>query len=291
VIDATREKSGRLPFLQLLRPGPYLQAFVELTTLLSRRRSLTLAMAKREVATEHTGKALGSFWGIFQPLFLLAVYAFIYGIVFQAKIGGTFELPRNFTVYLLSGLVPWFAFQLAMTKGVGVISGNANLVKQVVFDLNVLPVASALAACLTLVLGLGFVGTFTALRYGDLPATYALLPFLLVLQFLAMSGFAFALAAVGTFLRDVRDLVQVAGVLLIFLLPIVYLPGTVPSEFNPILWLNPFTYMIYCYQDVLYFGRFEHPWSWIAFPLWSVFAFVAGYRLFRKVRPYFANVL
>ena len=106
-----------------------------------------------------------------------------------------------------------------------------------------------------------------------------------------MCGVAFFLAALGTFVKDVRDVVQLMGVLLIFMLPIVYLPRSIPAAFNPFLWFNPWTYMVYCYQDVLYFGRVEHPFSWIAFPLWSVVVFVSGYRLFRRVRPFFANVL
>jgi lipopolysaccharide transport system permease protein len=114
---------------------------------------------------------------------------------------------------------------------------------------------------------------------------------ILVSQFLAMAGVAFVLSAIGTFIRDVRDLVQLSAVVLIFLMPIVYLPNQIPSAFNPLLWLNPFTYMVYCYQDALYFGRFAHPYSWVAFPLWSAFIFTAGYRLFRRVRPFFADVL
>ncbi len=276
---------------RLLDPRLWLVASRELAVLIVRQRRLTLEIAKRELTHEHRGKALGMFWGVFQPLFLLVVYTFIYGVVFNAKIGGSFELPRNFTIYLLSGLVPWFAFQFSMTKSVGVITANANLVKQVVFDLSLLPIASALAACLSLVLGLVFIVILTAATYGSVPLMYLLLPLLVVCQILAMAGVGYLLAAVGTFVRDVRDLVQLSGVLLIFLLPIVYLPSQVPAAFNPVLWLNPFTYMVYCYQDALYFGRFEHVWSWVAFPLGSVFAFVAGYRVFRRVRPFFANVL
>ena len=132
---------------------------------------------------------------------------------------------------------------------------------------------------------------FTLVSYGTLPITYLALPVIIVAQFFAMAGAAFTLAALGTFIRDVRDLVQLSAVVLIFLMPIVYLPSRVPAAFNPILWLNPFTYMVYCYQDVLYFGRFQHIGSWIAFPLWSMFLFAAGYRLFRRVKPFFANVL
>ena len=259
--------------------------------MLSRRRGLTWEMAKRESSTEHAGKQLGQFWGIFQPLALLAVYAIVYGVVFRAKIGGTYELPRNFTIYLLAGLVPWFAFQLSMAKAASVIPANGALVKQVVFDLNVLPIATALSACLPLLLGLGFLGVYTGATYRSLPWTYVLLPLVVALQFLAMAGVAFALAALGAFAKDVRDVVQLSAIVLIFLMPIVYLPSQVPAAFDPVLWLDPFTYMVYVYQDVLYFGRVQHPGSWAAFGAGSALVFVLGYRLFRRVRPYFANVL
>jgi lipopolysaccharide transport system permease protein len=282
---------GQSALVRMLNPFAYAQAFAELAQLLTQRRSLTWEMARREVASEHSGKHLGRFWGLFQPLALLAVYAIVYGIVFRAKIGGTFELPRNYTIYLLSGLVPWFAFQLAMAKSAAVIPTNAALVKQVVFDLNVLPIATGLAACLPLVLGVGFIGVYTLVVYGTVPLTYIALPLLLALQFFAMGGVAFALAALGTFVKDVRDVVQLSAIVLIFLMPIVYLPGSVPAAFNPLLWLNPFTYMVYCYQDALYFGRIAHPVSWVGFGVGSLFVFALGYRLFRRVKPYFGNVL
>ena len=277
--------------VRLLDPRPYGAALAELVALLFRKRALTYEIARREITQEHSGKALGMFWGVLQPLFVLIVYAVIYGIVFKARISTNHELPRNFTVYLLSGLVPWFAFSLAMTKSTGVIVGNSNLVKDVVFDLNILPVATAISACFSLVLGLGFVVLLTILDYHTVPVTYLALPLLIVVQFVAMAGTAFALSALGAFIRDVRDLVQLAAVVLIFLMPIVYLPASVPSAFRPVIALNPLTYMVYCYQDVLYFGRIDHPTAWIVFPLGSLFVFAAGYRLFRRVRPFFANVL
>lgn len=293
MIDAQHRVRGSsvAALSRLLNPIPYARAFVDVWSLLVRKRALTLEMAKREVSAEHSGKALGMFWGILQPLFILAVYALIYGVVFRAKIGGTFELPLNYTVYLLSGLVPWFAFSFAMTKGTGAVSSHSSLVKLVVFDLDVLPIGTAIAACLSLVLGIGFIGLYTLVDYHSLPWTYVLLPVLLLLQFLAMCGVAYVLSALGVFLKDVRDVVQLSALVLIFLMPVVYLPNQVPAAFKFVLWLNPFTYMVYCYQDVLYFGRIAHPVSWLAFLLWSLFVFTGGYRLFRRVRPYFGNVL
>ena len=75
-------------------------------------------------------------------------------------------------------------------------------------------------------------------------------------------------------------------------MPIVYLPGQVPAAFNPLLWLNPFTYMVYVLpgRSVLRAVRSTRTHG-SRFGCWSVFIFVLGYRLFRRVRPYFANVL
>lgn len=292
-IDAQMANARRSPngVVRILSPRANSHAFTELVALLVNQRSLTWEMAKREMSSEHAGKHLGRLWGLFQPLALLAIYAVVYSIVFQARIGGTYELPRNFTIYLLSGLVPWFGFQLCMTKAASVLPANAAFVKQVVFDLNVLPVSTALFSCLPLVLGLAFIGVFTLVDYSTVPLLYLALPAVIALQFLAMAGVAFALAALGTFVRDVRDLVQVASIVLIFLMPIVYLPTAIPSAFRLVLWLNPFTYMIYVFHDVLYYGRIQHPISWIVFGVGSIFAFALGYRLFRRLRPHFGDVL
>jgi lipopolysaccharide transport system permease protein len=278
-------------FVRVVRPKPYVQALREVGALLRSKPYLIFELAKKQVATEHAGKAFGPLWGVFQPLFLFAVYAVVYGVVFRVNIGGTDELPLNFTVYLLAGLVPWLSFLFLMARSTTLLSSNAHLVKQVMFELLLLPIAAALAACLALVLGLVFIGVYTLADHGSVAVTYLLIPPLVLLQFFAMLGSALVLSSIGVFFRDIGDLVQMAGIVLLFLLPIVYLPSAVPPAFNYLLWINPFSYMVWCYQDVLYFGRFEHPVAWLVFPAWTFLALIGGYRLFRRLRPHYANVL
>jgi lipopolysaccharide transport system permease protein len=276
---------------RLFRPRPYLDAFREVASVLARNRVLTLEIVKRDLRGQHAGQVLGRAWGIAQPLLLLALYAFVFGVVFRVRIGDTFELPRNYTIYLLSGMVPWLAFVQSMARGATALTDNAQLVKNTLFQLEILPVSRALAALLPLGVGLAFLAVFTLVTEQGLPATYLLVPVLVVCQLLAMTGFAFALSALGTVARDVREVIQVISVLGIFVLPIVYLPDAIPEAFQPLLYLNPFSYMVWAYQDALYFGRIEHPYAWAVLVLGALFAFVTGYRLFRKVKPYFGNVL
>jgi lipopolysaccharide transport system permease protein len=111
------------------------------------------------------------------------------------------------------------------------------------------------------------------------------------IQALAMVGIGYVLSSVGAFLRDMKDFVQVFCIVGLYLMPIFYLPQFVPKVFRPILYINPFSYVIWCYQDALYYGRFEHWWAWIIFPVLSICTFYGGYRVFRKLKVILGNVL
>src|ERR1700759_1941038 len=73
-------------------------------------RSLIVAMASRELKSRYAGQFTGSFWIVGHPLFQLLLFVFIFGVVFKQRIGGSYELPRDYTTYMLSGLVPWLSF-------------------------------------------------------------------------------------------------------------------------------------------------------------------------------------
>jgi lipopolysaccharide transport system permease protein len=269
----------------------HFQAFRESIHVLILHRRLTLEMAKREIQDRYLGQVFGIAWALGHPLVLMAVYVFIFAFVFKVKIGSTRAWPLDYTTYLLSGLIPWLSFQESMSKGSTVIVGNANLVKQVIFPIEILPVKGVVASLITQVIFLVLLIVYVLVTHYGLPWTYILLPLLVMLQALAMIGVSYILAAIGTYFRDSKDFVQVFSVIGLYLLPIFYLPEAVPELFRPILYLNPFSYLIWCYQDVLYFGQFEHWWAWPILVAMSMGVFVSGYRLFRKLKIMFGNVL
>jgi lipopolysaccharide transport system permease protein len=119
-----------------------------------------------------------------------------------------------------------------------------------------------------------------------------------------MIGVSFFLASIGVYFRDLKDFVQVFCVMGMYLIPAFYLPAMVPAIFRPMLYLNPFSYMVWCYQDACYFsymvwcyqdacyfGRFEHPWAWAVLALLSVGIFYIGFKVFRKLKVAFGNIL
>lgn len=274
-----------------LNPKSNLRTLYELANLLIRHRQLVVEMARREISERYAGQLFGVFWTIGHPLVLVLVYVFIFGFVFKIKVGGSTAMPLDYTTYLLSGLIPWLAFQDAMSKASTAISSNAPIVKQIVFPIEVLPVKGVLTSLLTETIFLCLLLIYVLISQNSLPWTYALLPLLMVLQALAMIGVSYILSATGVFLRDTKDFVQIFSVVGLYLMPAFYLPEAVPGVFRWFLYVNPFSYLTWCYQDALYFGRFEHPWAWLILFILCLGIFSLGYRYFRKLKILFGNFL
>ena len=275
----------------LLRPTAYVDAFLEGVSLLGRHRKLMIAMVRRELVLRHVNQVMGSFWLIGHPLFLMGLFVFLFGVVFNPKIGQSYELPRDYTVYILSGLVPWLAMVPALTASCNSVTSNAALVKQFVFHLEILPAKDVLTSSVVWVVGIAVITIYTLIEYGSLPWTYVLLPIAATIHLLAIVGLAFLFSALAVFFRDIQDFVNVFANVGVYIAPVTYLPQWVPPVFRPVLYFNPFSYLIWMYQDVLYFGRIEHPAAWAVSAVGAVLAFAFGYRVFRRLKPVFGNAL
>ncbi|MCW0192044.1 MAG: ABC transporter permease [Rhodococcus sp.] len=267
------------------------QALCEFTANLSRYRALVREMTRRDLFEPYAGQMFGAAWTFLHPLVLMGVYVFVFNVVFKVKVGGTVDLPRDYTTYLLSGLIPWLGIVAGMSKGASVLLMHANLVKQVVFPIEILPVKSTIAAMVPQGFSLGVLVAYQLLAHGAPPITYVMLPLAIAIQFALMLGVAFVFSIISCFVRDMKELVQVMAVVGIYLLPVCYLPAWVPTLFKPLLYANPFSYIIWVYQDILYFGRIEHPLAWFVSGAMAVMLLVFGYRLFRSQKPHIASLL
>jgi lipopolysaccharide transport system permease protein len=265
--------------------------FGEVVSLLTRHRELTWVLAKRDLSERYAGQWLRTFWVVAHPLLVMGVYVLVFTLVFGARLVGAETFPQGYAAYILAGLIPWMAFQESMHKSCQAVTGNAALVQQVVFPVEVLPVKGVLASLVTQVIGIGGLTVFGLVWQGRLPLTYGMLPLLFALQLLAMIGTSYILSSVSVYFRDLKDLIQVFCVIGVYLMPVLYLPDWVPASLQSLLYLNPFSYMAWCYQDALYFGRFDHPWAWLVFSALSLGVFYVGCSTFRHLKTWFGSAL
>ena len=268
-----------------------LRLAVNLVTKLWSYRELTIEFVKRDVRDRHAGQAFGVAWTIGHPVFLLALYVTLFTFVFRMKASGVVDIPRDFTVYILAGLVPWLTFQEVLNRSCEAISSNDSLVKQIVFPIEILPVKVVLGSFVTQLVSLALVSAYLLASSNEFAPTYLMLPLLCLMQVLIMIGVCYVLSAIGVFLRDIKDVVTVFNAANLFLQPILYQPELLPAPLKVLIYANPFSHLVFCYQDALYFGSFAHPGSWLLLAAASILVPVLGYWFFRRLAPYFGNVL
>ncbi len=108
----------------------------------ARKRDLWWQFTVRAVELRHRGSHLGIIWSVLNPLLMLGLYMFVFGFIFPNKFGVLArETPVDFALALFLGLILYQA--IAETLGVAptLVVGNPNLVKKVVFPLDVLPLS------------------------------------------------------------------------------------------------------------------------------------------------------
>ena len=263
----------------------------EMVNSLWRNRSLIHASAKREVLGRYRGSALGLLWSFFNPLFMLAVYTFVFSEIFKARWSAGSESKTEFVLVLFVGLIVFNLFAECINRAPGLILSNPNYVKKVVFPLEILPFVSLMSALYHALISLAVWLAAYLMLFGIPHATVLLLPFVMLPFIMFIMGLAWLLASLGVFLRDVSQFIGVAVTTLMFLSPIFYSASTLPENYQLILYLNPVTPAIEMTRDVLYWGN--SPNFAVLAAYWLATAVIAwlGFAWFQKTRKGFADVI
>ncbi len=258
---------------------------------LLRNRGLILTMTKREVIGRYRGSVLGILWSFFNPLFMLAVYTFVFSMVFQTrwKTGG--DSKTEFALILFAGLIIFNLFAECATRAPSTILSNVNYVKRVVFPLEILPWVTlgsvlfhtAISTVVWLIAYLVF--------FGIPHCTALLFPIAIIPLLLFTMGVSWALASLGVYLRDVSQVVGIIITVLMFLSPIFYPLTAIPERIRPILMLNPLAPSIEQARDLLFFGKVPNLFLWAASLIIATVIAWLGFAWFQKTRKGFADVL
>lgn len=258
---------------------------------LIRNRRLIISMIKREVIGRYRGSAMGILWSLFNPLLMLAVYTFVFSVVFQARWNTESNSKTEFALLLFAGLIVYSLFAECANRAPKLIIENVNYVKKVVFPLEVLPVV-ALGATLfhTGVSVFVWLGAYV-LFFGAPHASILLFPLVILPLLLFTMGVSWLFASLGVYLRDVSQVMSIITTILLFLSPIFYPATAIPTEFRPILLFNPLAPTIEQAREVLFFGQVPAwaPWA-VSLIIASLFA-ALGFAWFQKTRKGFADVL
>jgi lipopolysaccharide transport system permease protein len=252
-------------------------------------RSLVLELARREITDVHAGQAGGALWAVVHPIVLFVVYTFLFTTVFKVRIGD--RGPSDYMVYLFAGLAPWLMTQDVLSRATGIMFANATIVTKVMFPTEALVAKSIVAALKVQGVLLITVIIYVIVTREEVPWTMVLLPLLLIFHVMLLWGLALLFGVMAPYFRDLSEFMRIFLVVNIYLIPVMYVPAMVPEALRFVLMVNPFSHLIWCYQDLIYFQAIAHPASWAVMAFIALGALFVGSYVFIRLRGHLASVV
>ncbi len=261
----------------------------------ARRRDLLWQFTVRTIEQRHRGSHFGLIWAVLNPLLMLAVYFVAFGMIF----GGSFgvlptETPVDYALAIFLGLILYQLLAETLSATPNIIVANPNLVKKVVFPLEILPLAHLGAFWFNTAINLGLlVLGNTLFGHGISVIGLAWLPLILAPLLLLTVGFSFLLSALGVFFRDVGQAMPFFTQILLYASAVFY-PVSKITE-TPWLWdilkWNPLLHTISLARDTVLWDLPLNQLHLAYTYSTGIIVFLFGRWAFSKLKPTFADVL
>ena len=238
---------------------------------------------RRELYARYKGSLLGVGWTFVNPLVLMGVYTLVFSILWRSA--GI----QHYPLFILSGLAIWIFFSGSIQMASASIVGHANLVKQVRFPRQLLPLAVVGSNLVTYVV---MIVALAAVNFAVVPRTratlWAVIPLSIPLVAL-VSGLAIVLAALSALYRDVEHLLLTVLLPWFFLTPVFYdlrtLPGVQdhPAVMEIMRWVNVATPYVEAIRGPLFYGQYPGVSEVVYVVVVGAAALVLGAFVFRRL--------
>jgi ABC-2 type transport system permease protein len=225
-------------------------------------RSVLTLLITRDLKVKYEKSVLGYVWSILEPLLLAFVYYFVFGVIMGV---GT----EDYLVYLLAGLLPWLWASSTINASTGALTGQARLIKTSSVPREIWVLRLVGAKWVDYLLSLPVLVLF-AILYRRAPhlGHLALLPFVMIVQAILLTGIALLLSSISVMARDVKNIVKIVMRLLFYFSPILYgfekiqrLPDWIVRFYT----LNPFVGILELNRAIWFPGELQKAGiSWIS---------------------------
>jgi len=238
-----------------------------------------------DVKMRFAGSVLGIFWAILFPLAQLTIYAVLYAVIFKIRPSGLTEM--QYVLLVFSGLVPLLIYNESVSTSISSLTANKALLTTTVFPVELIPIRTSLSAQVPSFIGLiitlilGYVLGITGYK------AIIMIPILWTLLFMFIAGLSWMLSLFALVLRDIQNIFSLITMMMIFLSPFAYTPDMVPSGLQAIIYMNPLSYFVIPFQEVVAYNEWPDPRILTVTILISISTFFFGFRVFQKTKGVF----
>lgn len=253
-------------------------------------RYLLSQLVIRDFKVKYKRSVLGVLWSVLNPLFTMMILYIVFSSVFKMSTLGNI---KNFSAYLLTGIVLFNFFSEATNLSLGAVVGNFNLLTKVYMPKYIFPLSKVLSSALNFVfslLALYLIVTIQAFL-GMLPFSWAnlLLPYDLICMVLFCIGMGLVLSTLTVFFRDMYYIWGVVLTAWMYFTPIMYPISIIhkstewwaPIIFN-VMKINPLYQFINFARTIILNGEVPTFGQFMFVLIWAVVMLFIGILFFRK---------
>jgi ABC-type polysaccharide/polyol phosphate export permease len=237
---------------------------------LLQQKDVLWEMSLKELKAKYSGSFLGIWWAVFLPLLLAASINFVFVHVYKVQ-------TKNFTIFLLSGILPWTFFSSALMEATQSFFTRAVSARQGIFPREFIPLSGIIANFLNFLVGFLIL---LPLFFVASPQSIFLLPQLLVvlaLYFFFSVGFGLLFGSLNVFWRDLSHLLSVGMMLWFWITPVFYSAEDLIFPYRWVCLLNPVTPFITAFQKIIFYAAAPSFLVWLAVFSVSFLVFLSGY--------------
>lgn len=239
--------------------------------------------------TKYAGSALGTLWAFLQPIITMVLYWFVFQLGFKSQPIDNFP----FILWLMSGLIPWFFISEAITNATASLVDYNYLVKKVLFNINILPLAKIISVLIVQIVLILF-AIVCYMVGGYLPDIYYIqIPIYLFYMVVMVAGISYVTATLFVFFKDVIQIVSIVTQIFFWLTPIVWSLDVMPDAIQKVLVFNPFYYVVTGFRNAFVYKKWGNDSIIMTIYYWcaAILILLLGMRLFSKCKKHFADVL
>ncbi|PKO28432.1 MAG: ABC transporter permease [Betaproteobacteria bacterium HGW-Betaproteobacteria-5] len=251
---------------------------------------LAINLFRMNIRDRYLGSTLGSLWAVANPLFMLALYTYVFGFVFKVRLPGA-ETTLGYVLWLISGYGPWIATTEALLAAAGSVVGAAGIVKNMAFKTELLPLSAVFVGLINLLVSMTFLLLLLILSGGQVGWTIILLPIVIAIHFFFLAGVGLWLGAITVFVRDLMQALPNLLTIMLFASPIFYSMESLPAIVQNISFVNPFFQISDAYRKIILEEQMPAVWGMLYLMLLSLIVFWSGMISFRRVKGYFDSAL
>ena len=245
---------------------------------------LIFILTKKETKLRYKNSYFGYLWSLANPICFSIIYYVVFKLVMRVPI-------ENYTLFLLSTLFVWQWTANSISTNLFVYISNAQLIKKVNFPKYTLPLSNILMELFNFCMTLPVLFALCIAYNVDLTVNHFIgSMILLVVQVIFIYGLSLFVSSVNLFFRDTERFVQLGLLMLFYATPILYSVELVPDEYKWIIYINPFSYLIICWRELILNGLIL--WDYIGVSLFICFCFLSlGVFSYNRCKFKFAEVL